>query len=149
MYLTCNTLQYMILLSQKLRKGVQQMKIKGLTIRLDENLLNEFNQLVEKNSVNKSALIRSWIENYINKNKEELKMTNFKNVGTWWNDKEIELVEIDGKVYALNGWNGESYLKSWECTGEDYMDASEKEYCITPQYEEVEGEFEIVGYIVE
>ena len=77
-------------------------------------------------------------------------MTNFKNVGRWWNDKEIELVEIDGKVYALNGWNGESYLKSWECTGEGLMDASEEEYSITPQYEEVENdEFEIVGYTVE
>ena len=30
-----------------------------------------------------------------------------KEVGYWWNDKSIELVEIDGEVYALYGWNGE------------------------------------------
>ena len=126
------------------------MKIKGLTIRLDENLLNEFNQLVEKNSVNKSALIRSWIENYINKNKEELKMTNFKNVGTWWNDKEIELVEIDGKVYALNGWNGEKFLDSWEVAKNDYTDIINDGIAIKPEYKEIEeDEFEIVGYTVE
>ena len=71
-------------------------------------------------------------------------MTNFKNVGNWWNDKGIELVEIDGETFALNGWNGETYLKCWKCLGEDLMDASEEEYQITPIYEDEE----IAGYEV-
>ena len=86
---------------------------------------------------------------YQNKMKRMIKMTNFKTVGAWWNDKSIELVEIDGEVYALNGWNGEQFNNCWKCTGEHYMDASEEEYVIIPDYEEVsEDEFEIVGYEV-
>lgn len=27
---------------------------------------------------------------------------NFKIVGRWWNDKNIELVKIDDKIYALH-----------------------------------------------
>lgn len=76
---------------------------------------------------------------------------NFKNVGTWWNDREIELVEIDGEVFALNGWNGETYLNSWKCLGEDHMEASKEEYQITPIYEDEANEhdiYEIVGYEV-
>jgi len=83
---------------------------------------------------------------------EELQMKNFKNVGNWWNDKSIELVDIEGDVYALNGWNGEKYMNAWKCTGEDYMDASEEEYIISPVYSDKEDEFgvyEIVGYEVE
>jgi len=77
-------------------------------------------------------------------------MTNFKNVGTWWNDKEIELVEIDGKVYALNGWNGEKYLDSWEVAKNDYTDIINDGIAIKPEYKEIEeDEFEIVGYTIE
>lgn len=76
------------------------------------------------------------------------KMKNFKTVGNWWADKEIELVEIDGKVYALNGWNGEKYIDCWEAIGEDHAEASEEKYEITPISEEVDGDFETVGYEV-
>lgn len=73
----------------------------------------------------------------------------FKTVGRWWNDKSIELVEIDGEVYALYGWNGEEFTKSWKCTGDYYMDASKEEYTVKPIYEEVdEDEFEIIDYEV-
>ena len=74
---------------------------------------------------------------------------NFKEVGTWWNDSSVDLVEIDGTVYALNGWNGEEFTDCWKCSGEYNMEAS-KEYCtIKPQYREIEeDEFEIVGYEV-
>ena len=75
---------------------------------------------------------------------------NFKTVGTWWNDSSIELVEIDGSVFALGGWNGESYNNCWKCTGDYNMDASEETYTITPTYEEVsEDEFEIIAFKVE
>ena len=73
----------------------------------------------------------------------------FKIVGEWWNDKNIELVNIDGVVYALNNWNGETYNNCWICTGDNLMDASDDEYIIKPIYKEVdEDEFEIIDYIV-
>lgn len=44
-------------------------------------------------------------------------MSSFENVGTWWNDDNIELVKIDGEVFALAEWNEERYCTSWKCTG--------------------------------
>lgn len=71
-------------------------------------------------------------------------MKNF--VGKWWNDKSIDLVEIDGKVYALYGWNGEEWTQCWECLGEDYMESGEK-CVIRPIWKEVaEDEWEIIAY---
>ncbi|MBP1971563.1 hypothetical protein J2Z83_003714 [Virgibacillus natechei] len=74
-------------------------------------------------------------------------MTNFKNVGTWWNDKDIDLVEIDGTVYALHGWNGEKFNNCWICTGEYNMVASEEEFEIEPIYSDDE-DMDIIGYEV-
>jgi hypothetical protein len=80
----------------------------------------------------------------VNETKGGIKMTK---VGTWWNDRDIDLVKINGKVYALYGWNGEEWAKSWECTGNQYMDSSKETYVIKPIYEEdADGDFEIVGY---
>jgi hypothetical protein len=75
---------------------------------------------------------------------------NFNNVVNWWNDKKIKLVNINGAVYALNGWNGERYYNCWKCTGEFLMDASKEKYVITPIYEEqTEDVFELIGYEIE
>ena len=65
--------------------------------------------------------------------------------GTWWNDASISMYEIDGEVYALYGWNGETYLHCWKCIGEDHMTASEEEYEISPVYDEDDNivEYEI------
>ncbi|HZH58264.1 MAG TPA: hypothetical protein VEY70_01515 [Metabacillus sp.] len=72
---------------------------------------------------------------------------NFKNVGKWWNDHNVKLIEIDGTVYALHGWNGEEFTDCWECVGDDLMDVGKTGIMIRPIYEEVEeDEFEIVGY---
>jgi len=77
-------------------------------------------------------------------------MKNFKIIGTWWNDKTIPLARINGEVYALSGWNGESYGHCWKCLGEFFMDASAEEY----EIEEVclvnpdNGEVEVAGYNV-
>ena len=72
-----------------------------------------------------------------------------KEAGYWWNDKSIELVEIDGSVYALYGWNGEEYGNCWKCTGEFLTEASKEEYTLKPVYKEVaEDEWEIVNYEV-
>jgi len=62
--------------------------------------------------------------------------------GRWWNGDQ-ELIEKNGEVYALNGWNGKSYTSSWKCLGEDCMDASEETYTITPIYDEGG---DVVGY---
>jgi hypothetical protein len=77
-------------------------------------------------------------------------MTNFKEVGTWWNDKSIELIEIDGSVYALNGWNGEEYTACFKVGGQFNMDILSKEiYNIRPKYKKIaEDEYEIIGYEV-
>ena len=73
----------------------------------------------------------------------------YKHIGYWWNNKDIELIEIDDKVYALNGWNGESFLDSWKCTGDYDMDASDERYVIKPISKENEhGEFYTEGYDV-
>lgn len=78
-------------------------------------------------------------------------MKTFINRGHWWNDSSIELVEIDGVVYALYGWNGEAYCDCWVCKGEwlNEADDSAGAFVIRPIYEQTaEDEFEIVGYEV-
>jgi hypothetical protein len=74
-----------------------------------------------------------------------------KSVGNWWNDNSIELVEVDGSVYALYGWNGEKYCNCWKCSGDYYMTASKEEYTLTPVYSEEENEnggYDVVDYEV-
>ena len=73
-------------------------------------------------------------------------MSKFKTVGRWWANKEIELVEIDGEVYALNGWNGDAFIDCWKCT-EGCMGASNERYTLRPVYMETgEGEYDIIEY---
>ena len=72
-------------------------------------------------------------------------MSKFKTVGRWWANKEIELVEIDGEVYALNGWNGDDYIDCWKCEG--YTEASDERYTLRPVYAESgDGEYDITEY---
>ena len=54
-------------------------------------------------------------------------------IGTWWSDNNIELVKINGKIYALDGWNGEKYLHCWECI-DRFTIVDDKEYEIRPIY---------------
>ena len=56
----------------------------------------------------------------------------YKTVGTWWNDKNVELVELNGRVFALNGWNGEEFTECWECFGEHHMDSGAEHYTLRP-----------------
>lgn len=48
-----------------------------------------------------------------------------KHAGLWeggkW-DPIIELVEVDGSVFALDGWNGEKYTNCWKCVDEWTVD---------------------------
>lgn len=73
-----------------------------------------------------------------------------KHIGYWWaSSNDIEMVEIEGAVYALHGWNGEQYNDCWRCEGEFYMDASKERYILRPVYKWIdEDECEIVDYEV-
>lgn len=64
-------------------------------------------------------------------------------VGNWWNDDSIELIEIDGEIYALYGWNGEQYLHCWKCIDRYTAVDDGVEYEIKPIYNE---DYEIIGY---
>ena len=75
-------------------------------------------------------------------------MKNFENIGQWWSNSSIDLVSIEGDVYALGGWNGEKYNNCWVCTGEFNMDASEEEYHVTPIYNDNEDDPEVIRYKV-
>ena len=66
---------------------------------------------------------------------------------TWWNDSSIEIVRIDGELYALNGWNGEKWMHCWKCIDRFTADPDGKEYEIAPVYDwdlwnEEDGEFQ-------
>jgi hypothetical protein len=60
-----------------------------------------------------------------------------KHIGTWCNDSSIELVEVNGEVYALRGWNGEKYLHCFTLYG---LKANKDEYELTPIYAKAENE---------
>ena len=73
-------------------------------------------------------------------------------MNTWFENKEIEVVKINGKWYALNGWNGEVYTDCWETEEPTYgtsHDVLEDNIAIRPIYKEIEEDnFELVGYEV-
>ena len=51
----------------------------------------------------------------------------------WWNDPSIPIVEIDGRLFALSGWNGRSYRHCWEVEPHDHrLKTDDREYIITP-----------------
>lgn len=45
-------------------------KQKSFIVRINEEDLEKFNEILKKNNINRSALIRSWIREYIKENKE-------------------------------------------------------------------------------
>ena len=57
-----------------------------------------------------------------------------KEVGYLWNDKEIKIVEVDGEMYALYGWNGEAYCHCWKVLDSDGLNRveEEREYILEP-----------------
>ena len=69
----------------------------------------------------------------------------------WYNSIDpIEIVEIDGKLYALYGWNGEKFCDCWKCANEFTAINENRKYIIAPIYKMDEYEdFEIVGYKIE
>lgn len=81
-----------------------------------------------------------------------------KNIGYLWNDKNIEIVEVDGEMYALYGWNGEAYYNCWKVLDAQGLDRVEEdtEYILKPVIQGVgtpdeEGNYdsyETINYIV-
>ena len=68
--------------------------------------------------------------------------------------KETEVVEINGRWFALVGWNGERYIHCWETDENTFALDSDKEYEIQPIYQGVgepdeDGDYlqyEVIGY---
>lgn len=67
-----------------------------------------------------------------------------------WFAGDIEVVEIEGRFIALDGWNGEKYLDCWEVeevVGDTAFGVKEDGLEVQPVYEEVgEDDFEVTGY---
>lgn len=59
----------------------------------------------------------------------------------------MEVVEVRGSHYVLNGWNGEKYNDCWKVDKEDINNHIDKQdsYALTPQYD---NEGEIIAYRV-
>lgn len=56
-----------------------------------------------------------------------------------WNNGDVPMVEIDERLFALHGWNGEVWLRCWECL-DKWTAASEKTFEIRPIHRfEIEG----------
>lgn len=69
-----------------------------------------------------------------------------KKIGNWWNDKEIEIYEIEGRRIALNKWNGEIYYDCFEVT-ENLIDIIADNIEVKPIYKEIsEDNFEIIDF---
>jgi hypothetical protein len=70
---------------------------------------------------------------------------NFERIGFVKYHPEVELVKIDGIIYALDGWNGEEFGRCWQ-----HDDPGEK-FTVRPVYQAVdedEDDYEIIGYEV-
>ncbi len=47
------------------------MKLKNLHIRIEEELYNEFIKVTDEKAINRSALIRKWVEEYLSEDWRE------------------------------------------------------------------------------
>lgn len=74
-------------------------------------------------------------------------MSNFAIIGRWWENRDIELLDYNGEIFALYNWNGDSYLDCWKVEDNLFDVVNSGEYIITPIYKEVgEDEWVIVDY---
>ena len=107
--------------------------------RIDKNFGNRFKLYLK----DKNISFNEWLENKI---KGDGIM---KTVGTLWNDKDIQIVEQDGEMYALYGWNGEAYYECWKVLDEKGLNRVDEdtEYILKPIDVETEsGDFETLYY---
>lgn len=71
-------------------------------------------------------------------------------VGKYWNDKNLDIVEVNGEYYVINDdWNGEHYFGCWKVLDVNGIEkADDNSYILTPKYMKKEDDFEIVDYEV-
>lgn len=115
-----------------------------LSICVPKGWRDRYNDLAKKRGISLSSIVSNYLKlEYI---KEKLKM---KVIGKWWNSTSIDMVEVDGTVYALDGWNGEEYCNCWICSGEHFMDASKESYTLRPVWAKInEDDFDVVDFDV-
>lgn len=69
-----------------------------------------------------------------------------KYLGKFWNDKNLEVYEIDGRNIVLNKWDGEKYFECFELA-ENLIDIIDNQIEVKPIYKEVEEDkYDIVGF---
>ena len=64
-------------------------------------------------------------------------------VGTWWNDKSIDIYKIDKRNIALYGWNGYKFTECWEVAN-NLIDIIANNIEVLPIYEDTK----IIDYII-
>lgn len=69
------TLYAKIRLEIKVNGGVEKMKNVNLNIRIDKETRDKFKKVADENAQNPSALVRKWIEQYIEEEMKDGKMT--------------------------------------------------------------------------
>lgn len=71
-----------------------------------------------------------------------------KNLGKFWNDKELSVYEIDGIKIVLNGWNGDKWMNCFELA-ENEIDVIKEGIEVRPEYKELKnGDFELINLII-
>jgi predicted DNA-binding protein len=113
------------------------MKKVNLNIRIEKELREEFKRVAESNVQSPSALIRKWIEKYIEENKEEIKM--FETL----NETNSTIVTVDGTELRTTQ---EPYLNGDTYTA-NAVDQYDNKYQITweiihPDFNELTDESE-------
>lgn len=68
-------------------------------------------------------------------------------IGNYWNDKDLEIYEIEGKRIVLNKFDGEKYYDCFELA-ENLIDIlSEDRFEVEPIYKEIKkDEFKVIDY---
>ncbi|MFJ7935988.1 hypothetical protein [Sporosarcina sp. NPDC096371] len=77
------------------------MKTENIMVRVPSDLKKDFMDIMDTKHVNASALIRSWIEEYIKENKEEKTMWKFEN---YMVHKETDLLRFENNDGVIIGY---------------------------------------------
>ena len=51
----------------------------------------------------------------------------------YWNNGTLPMVEVDGEIFVLAGWNGEKYTDCWKCK-DQWTEIDDGEYSLRPVY---------------
>lgn len=92
--------------------------------RVEKDFGNRFKLYLKSKNIS----FNEWLENKI-KGDGIMKI-----VGRLWNNKDLEIIEQDGEMYVLYGWNGDSYCECWKVLDIQGLDRVEEdtEYTLKP-----------------